>query len=175
MTRIQKLAGIGALAVAFSSGTLSAATAVKPNIIVILADDLGYSDTEPFGGEIQTPNISSLAKEGIRFTQFYNCAKCSPSRASLLTGLYPQQVGMTALPKRAAKGGKMDRMTSRQSWELFNMRVDPSEVHNLAASKPELVQTLNAKWNAWAERVHADAESQTETNGKKTGGKQKEN
>ena len=110
MTRIQKLAGIGALAVAFSSGTLSAATAVKPNIIVILADDLGYSDTEPFGGEIQTPNISSLAKEGIRFTQFYNCAKCSPSRASLLTGLYPQQVGMTALPKpkRANSGEKRD-------------------------------------------------------------------
>ncbi len=66
----------------------------KPNIIVILTDDMGYSDIGSFGSEIKTPNIDRLANNGLRFTQFYNTARCSPSRASLLTGLYPHQAGM---------------------------------------------------------------------------------
>jgi arylsulfatase A-like enzyme len=66
----------------------------KPNIIIILADDMGYSDIGCYGSEINTPNIDRLAKNGIRFTQFYNAARCSPSRASILTGLYPHQAGM---------------------------------------------------------------------------------
>jgi len=66
----------------------------KPNIIVILTDDMGYSDIGSFGSEINTPNIDKLANNGLRFTQFYNTARCSPSRASLLTGLYPHQAGM---------------------------------------------------------------------------------
>ena len=66
----------------------------KPNIIVILSDDIGYSDIGCFGSEIRTPNIDRLAAQGIRFTQFYNTARCSPSRAALLTGLYAHQAGM---------------------------------------------------------------------------------
>lgn len=67
----------------------------RPNIIIILADDLGFSDVGCFGSEIQTPNIDSLAYDGgIRFTQMYNCARCCPSRASLLTGMYPHQAGI---------------------------------------------------------------------------------
>ncbi|MBE0654112.1 MAG: sulfatase-like hydrolase/transferase, partial [Bacteroidales bacterium] len=66
----------------------------KPNIIIILADDMGYSDTGCFGGEVNTPNIDRLAARGLRFTQFYNAARCCPTRASLLTGLYPHQAGM---------------------------------------------------------------------------------
>ena len=66
----------------------------KPNIIVILADDMGFSDIGCFGSEIKTPNIDRLAANGVRFTQFYNTARCSPTRASLLTGLYPHQAGM---------------------------------------------------------------------------------
>lgn len=66
----------------------------KPNIIVILTDDMGYSDIGCFGSEIRTPNIDKLASKGLRFTQFYNTARCSPSRAALLTGLYPHQAGM---------------------------------------------------------------------------------
>ncbi len=65
-----------------------------PNFVMILADDLGYSDVSCFGGEISTPNIDRLGKEGLRFTQFYNCGQDSPTRAALLTGLYPHQVGM---------------------------------------------------------------------------------
>jgi len=65
-----------------------------PNIILILADDMGYSDIGCYGGEIQTPNINKLAVNGLRFTQFYNGARCCPTRASLLTGLYAHQTGM---------------------------------------------------------------------------------
>ena len=66
----------------------------KPNIILIMADDMGYSDIGCYGGEIQTPNLDALAKNGVRFSQFYNNARCCPTRASILTGLYPHQAGV---------------------------------------------------------------------------------
>lgn len=66
----------------------------RPNIILILSDDMGYSDLEPYGGEISTPNLNDLADEGLKFTQFYNTARCCPSRASLMTGCYPHQAGI---------------------------------------------------------------------------------
>lgn len=66
----------------------------RPNIIVILADDLGFSDLGCYGGEVQTPNIDYLAGNGIRYTQFYNTSRCCPTRASLLTGLYNHQAGI---------------------------------------------------------------------------------
>ncbi|EMI22706.1 arylsulfatase, partial [Rhodopirellula maiorica SM1] len=68
--------------------------AERPNILVFLADDLGYSDLGCYGGEIPTPHIDSLAEGGVRFTQVYNSARCCPTRASLMTGLYPSQTGI---------------------------------------------------------------------------------
>ncbi|MFT6240718.1 MAG: arylsulfatase [Akkermansiaceae bacterium] len=68
--------------------------AERPNIIIIMADDMGYSDIGCYGGEIKTPNLDSLAANGMRFTQFYNTSRCCPTRASLLTGLYPHQAGI---------------------------------------------------------------------------------
>ncbi len=65
-----------------------------PNIVLILADDMGYSDISCYGSEIRTPHIDQIAREGVRFRQFYNASRCCPSRASLLTGLYPHQAGM---------------------------------------------------------------------------------
>jgi arylsulfatase len=70
------------------------AGAARPNILLVLADDLGWSDLGCFGGEIRTPTIDKLAAGGLRFSQFYNSARCCPSRASLLTGLYPHQAGV---------------------------------------------------------------------------------
>lgn len=70
---------------------------MKPNILLILADDLGWSDLGCYGSEIKTPNLDTLAKEGLRFTQFYNSARCSPSRAAILTGLHPHQAGFPNL------------------------------------------------------------------------------
>lgn len=66
----------------------------RPNIVIIMADDMGYSDIGCYGGEIRTPNLDHLAAEGIRFTQFYNCARCCPTRASLMTGMYQHRVGL---------------------------------------------------------------------------------
>ena len=68
--------------------------AESPNIIVVLVDDMGYSDLGAFGGEVRTPNLDRMAKGGLRFTQTYNSARCCPSRASLLTGLYSHQAGI---------------------------------------------------------------------------------
>jgi arylsulfatase A-like enzyme len=68
--------------------------AERPNIVLILADDVGYSDIGCFGGEIATPNLDALAAGGLRFTNFYNSARCCPTRASLLTGLHPHQAGI---------------------------------------------------------------------------------
>ncbi|MDB4491704.1 arylsulfatase [bacterium] len=68
--------------------------ATRPNIVFLLADDLGFSDLGCYGSEVATPHLDSLAKEGLRFTQFYNTSKCFPSRACLLNGIYAQQSGM---------------------------------------------------------------------------------
>src|SRR5471032_1395906 len=75
-----------------------AAAADKPNILLILADDMGYSDAGCYGGDVRTPNLDSLAANGLRFTQFYNTARCWPSRAAILTGYYAQAVRRDAMP-----------------------------------------------------------------------------
>ena len=87
--------GLGAATIAIPSCSHSNRVAGdKPNVVLIMADDMGFSDIGCYGGEINTPNIDRLAEGGLRFTQFYNNSICVPTRASLLTGLYPQQVGI---------------------------------------------------------------------------------
>src|SRR6187455_3078616 len=76
-----------------------------PNILLLLADDLGYSDLGCYGGEIRTPNLDALAAGGLRFTQFYNCTRCCPTRASLLSGLYPHQAGVGHMMDDKGKPG----------------------------------------------------------------------
>lgn len=73
---------------------LAAPLTAAPNIVVIMTDDMGFSDIGCYGGEINTPNLDALAKNGVRFTQFYNTARCCPTRAALLSGLYPHQAGI---------------------------------------------------------------------------------
>ena len=79
------------------SGQLAYSRPARPNVVIILADDLGFSDLGCYGGEIQTPHVDGLAAGGLRFTQFYNTARCWPSRAALLTGYYAQQVHRDAI------------------------------------------------------------------------------
>ena len=87
-----------ALVVVTTASTLNAAaqrkTPPRTNVILIMSDDMGFSDIGCYGGEINTPNLDALAKGGVRFTQFYNTARCCPTRASLMTGLYPHQAGV---------------------------------------------------------------------------------
>jgi len=85
---------VRAAAVAPLVRPLLSATKKRPNIVLIMADDMGFSDLGCYGSEIATPNLDSLARKGIRFTHFYNTARCCPSRASLLTGLYSHQAGV---------------------------------------------------------------------------------
>ncbi|MEY2804778.1 MAG: hypothetical protein RL657_2114 [Pseudomonadota bacterium] len=85
----------------------------SPNILLILNDDMGYSDIGCFGGEVLTPNLDRLAQQGLRFTQFYNTARCSPSRASLLTGLHPHQTGIGILTYDSGPEGYAGNLNQR--------------------------------------------------------------
>lgn len=99
---------VAALLLAIIAGPISlhaAEPARRPNIVVILSDDMGFSDIGCYGGEIQTPNLDKLAVNGLRFTQFYNTARCCPTRASLLTGLYPHQAGIGHMMEDKGKDG----------------------------------------------------------------------
>jgi len=87
--------------------------AAPPNIIVILVDDMGFSDLGCYGSEIPTPNLDALAKNGLRFTQFYNTGRCCPTRASLLTGLYPHQAGVGHMMENKGLPGYEGRLNGR--------------------------------------------------------------
>lgn len=82
----------------------------QPNILLIVADDLGFSDLGCFGGEIQTPNLDQLASGGLRLTQFYTTGRCCPSRASLLSGQYPHAVGLGHMTKDIGRPGYRGRI-----------------------------------------------------------------
>ncbi len=89
----------------------AAEAASRPNVVLILADDLGYSDLGCYGGEIRTPNLDRLAAGGLRFTQFYNCGRCCPTRAALMTGLYPHQAGVGHMTFDRGTPGYRGRLT----------------------------------------------------------------
>lgn len=111
------------LGTAAQNGWAQAAPDNRPNIIIILADDMGYSDPSCFGGDVHTPNIDSLAKDGLRFTDFYNDARCCPTRASIMTGLYPHQAGV----------GGMNELTSQ-----------PGYTGHLRPTAPTIAEVLKA-------------------------------
>ena len=94
-TELTRRTFLGSLAAGVAAGA-----ARRPNIVLILADDMGFSDIGCYGGEINTPNLDKLAQGGVRFTRFHNTARCCPTRASLLTGLYPHQAGIGAMSYR---------------------------------------------------------------------------
>ncbi len=102
VTRREFLKTVGAMGLAPLSGltvnSSSAKNTRKPNILLILADDMGYSDAQCYGGEIRTPTLSALAKDGLRFTQHYSTGRCWPSRACILTGYYAQQIRRDKMP-----------------------------------------------------------------------------
>jgi len=139
-TRVRRLSAIGlwllilpfALAywpLSFSSAHAGAPK--TPNFLVILADDLGYSDLGCYGSEIQTPNLDALAKNGLRFTQFYNTARCWPSRGALMTGYYAQQIHRDALPGLGGGGNGV-----RQKWApLLSTLLKPQGYRNYHSGK----------------------------------------
>lgn len=142
--RAGSVAAVKALACLLSLLLAATAMAEKPDILVILADDLGWSDLGCYGGEIETPVLDSLAAGGLRFRQFYNAARCCPTRASLLTGLYPHQAGMGGM---VDSGGK--RSGPYQGY-LNEHCVTLAEV-----LRPAGYRTLHAgKWHVGENRPH---------------------
>ncbi|SKB52801.1 arylsulfatase [Dyadobacter psychrophilus] len=122
--------------------------AKRPNIIVILADDLGYSDLGCYGGEIQTPNIDFLAQNGIRYRQFYNTSRCCPTRASLLTGLYNQQAGI-------------GKMTEPENQPGYQGHLTPNAVTLAEVLKAAGYQTgMTGKWHVSNTIVQKDPKEQ---------------
>src|SRR5699024_10940975 len=111
----------------------------RPIVLLILADDRGYSDLGCYGGEIHTPHLDRLGRAGTRFTQFYNTARCSPSRASLLTGLHPHQTGIGILAKDDRPGGYAGSLNQRCTTRAEELR---------AAGYPT---GLSGKWHLSAE------------------------
>ena len=108
----------------------------KPNIIILLADDMGFSDLGCTGSEIETPNLDRMAKEGALFTQFYNTSRCCPSRASLLTGQYQWDAGM----------GHMD--TTRSNYPEYQGYINKESVTIAEVLRPEGYQTfMSGKWH----------------------------
>jgi arylsulfatase len=112
-SRFPPLLGLALLLTAFPTGQGRAWPPPAPNILIILADDLGYSDLGCYGGEIRTPNLDRLATDGLRLTQFYNGARCCPSRASLLTGLYPHQAGVGHMADDLGRPGYRGHLNDR--------------------------------------------------------------
>ena len=102
---------IAALCLIFGTQTHAAK---QPNIVIIMADDMGFSDIGCYGSEIKTPTLDKLAANGLRFTQFYNTSRCCPTRASLLSGMYQHQAGiglMTGDNKLPGPCFETERMT----------------------------------------------------------------
>jgi arylsulfatase len=124
------------------AGAPESAPVARPNIVLILADDLGFSDLGCYGSEIATPNLDRLAADGARFTHFYNASRCCPSRAALLTGLYPHQAGVGHMVA--------DRKTPAYRGYLNDRCVTLAE-----ALRPQGYRTLMVgKWHVGNERPH---------------------
>lgn len=117
----------------------------RPNFVIIMVDDMGFSDIGCYGSEIQTPNLDRLAANGAKFTQFYNAARCCPSRASLLTGVYPHQAGMGRMVVNTVKDRSHEE--ANQGW-LSRKTVTIAEVLKTAG-----YQTfMSGKWHVGEER-----------------------
>ena len=136
--------GIGAASVAAGLPSLTCSPSGKqPNILLIMVDDMGYSDIGCYGSEINTPNLDKLAEEGLRFTHFYNASRCCPTRASLLTGLYPHQAGMGDMVNSSDKPGPYQGYLNKKCLTIAE------------ALKPAGYTTLmSGKWHVGEEQPH---------------------
>ncbi len=124
--------------------SFAAPPADRPNIMIIMVDDMGYSDLACYGGEVQTPNIDQLATKGIRFTQMHNCARCCPTRASLLTGHYPQQAGINGMGVNMS----MNAATIAEVLKENGYHTGMSGKWHLSQTKPLEDKTEHLRWLA---------------------------
>ncbi len=118
----------------------------KPNIVIVLSDDMGFSDIGCYGGEIATPTLDGLAANGVRFTQFYNTARCCPTRASLLTGLYPHQAGIGHMTDDRGHDGY--RGDLNQQCVTIAEALRPAGYRTYMTGKWHVTKNLSAKTDA---------------------------
>jgi arylsulfatase len=111
VTELGRISRRAFLALSGSIAAARARTGKRPNVLLILADDLGFSDLGCYGGEIDTPNLNRLASDGVRWTQFYTTARCCPSRAAILTGQYPHRVGVGHMVTDLGQPGYRGRLS----------------------------------------------------------------
>jgi arylsulfatase A-like enzyme len=158
---------IGLFGLAAGALPLLAVEDVKPNIVFFLADDLGFMDIGANNPRTfyETPNIDRLAAKGMRFTKGHSsCPVCSPARASLMTGKYPPRTGVTDyISHYGNQGGAPCGFVRDGDWkliewyedgsrEVYNLREDPGEQHDVSAANPRRVRNLAAQLAAWAHR-----------------------
>jgi len=129
LTRLQRMLGIVVMATALAAPAIASAadTLRRPNIVIILGDDLGFADMGAFGSEIKTPNLDSLTKDGVRFTNFYTHASCSPTRSVLLSGVDTHLNGL----------GNMDEWTAPNQWGVDGYE---GYLNNRVATLPHLLR-----------------------------------
>ncbi|MBK1879330.1 arylsulfatase [Pelagicoccus mobilis] len=147
----KRLALLFTLHISHFTLSLVAASASKPNIVLIMSDDMGWSDIQPYGGEIETPALQNLADNGLRFTQFYNSARCSPTRAALLTGLYQHQAGMGILAEDPGVAAPADADSGykrylNKSCVTIAEALKPAGYHTYMAGKWHLGYHGQEKW-----------------------------
>jgi arylsulfatase len=136
VTRREFLAG------AAGAASLYGAASQRPNVLIIMADDMGFSDIGCYGGEIRTPNIDGLAKRGVRFTSFYNASRCCPTRACLLTGLENHQAGV-------------GNMVADQGYPAYRGYLNESCVTLAEAIRPAGYRAyMSGKWHVGEDRPH---------------------
>lgn len=154
----------------------TAATGRRPNVVLILADDLGYSDLGCYGGEINTPVLDRLGRTGVRMTQFYTTPRCAPSRASLLTGLHPHRTGVGdlnsddrpwgypgALDERFATLAEVLRTAGYATslsgkWHLSNSITEPDASWPTRRGFDEFYGIIGGAANYFGPRGHAPAD-----------------
>ena len=151
MRYITPVLAVLSLAPALRAHAVSGPANPRPNIIVILADDLGYSDLGCFGGEIRTPHLDALADRGLSFTQFYNGGRCCPTRASLLTGLYPHQAGVGRMTADAGLPGYRGFLTDNTLTipEVLRASGAPPAACRCRPRASPLVARRNGRWELY--------------------------
>ncbi len=142
-TRLAYFALVALLSPTVYESSLRAESSNRPNIIYILADDMGYSDLECYGSEIKTPHLNRLAEGGLRFTQFYNTGRCCPTRASLLTGLYPHQAGIGHMMDDRGNDGYRGQL-SKHAVTIAEV-LKPAGYKSYAVGKWHVTSTIDPK------------------------------